>query len=571
MTDIDGWAAGRRIARYRLRRYIPGGALWALNHSLPILVGLVLKVVFDRVSSGGDVLHRALPWLAVLMAVEAGRALEFWSAMVSWPFWWQGVVAWLRGNILHSIVVAPGPVATRMPGSPGEAISRFRDDVDDLTWFVDIWVDVAGGVIFTAVALVIMFSISPLVTIVVVLPMVAVVVGTRYLSTQIRRYHQRTRQSGASVTALIADLFSGVLTLKVAGAEEQALARFRERNSERREAAVRSQLARDLIDTVSGASIEISIGLMLLLAAPAMRRGDFTVGDLALFTSYASWLTGLPRWVGRMLARHREASVALDRLSRLMPSRQVDEVLTQRPVYLKSSPPVPLVADATDDDQLHTLSVRGLTARPMIGRRGIEAIDLDVTGGSFTVVTGTVGAGKTTLLRALLGLLPIEEGTISWNGQPVHDPSTFLVPPRAAYAAQVPRLFSASLEENLRLGWPAAPADLEEALWTAALSDDVDEMHDRLDTLVGPRGMRLSGGQAQRATAARALLRRPSLLLVDDLSSALDTETEARLWDRIIAAGTDGRACIAISHRRPVIERADQVVVLDRGRLASVG
>ena len=149
------------------------------------------------------------------------------------------------------------------------------------------------------------------------------------------------------------------------------------------------------------------------------------------------------------------------------------------------------------------------------------------------------------------------------------DPSTVMVPPRVAYAAQVPRLFSASLAENLRLGWDASDDQVDAALHTAALEDDVAEMAEGLGTLIGPRGMRLSGGQAQRATAARALLRRPSLLLVDDLSSALDADTESRLWARITAGIGDGRGVIAVSHRPPVLERADQVIRLDRGRRAS--
>src|SRR5690606_34482433 len=137
--------------------------------------------------------------------------------------------------------------------------------------------------------------------------------------------------------------------------------------------------------------------------------------------------------------------------------------------------------------------------------------------------TGAVGAGKTTLLRALLGLEPLDSGVVLWNGRPVDA----LVPPRVAYAGQVPRLFSETLRDNVLQGLP--DTHLERALKLAAFDDDIPAMPDGLGTMLGPRGVRLSGGQAQRVTAARALVRDPYLLVVDDLSSALDVETERRL------------------------------------------
>src|SRR5205814_6232192 len=189
------------------------------------------------------------------------------------------------------------------PGSAGEAIGRARDDVEDVVWFVDNWVDGLGFVVFAVVSVAVMAAISPLVTVVVVVPLVAVGVATRVLSARIRRYHRDERASGATVTSFVADLFSSVVTIKAAGGEDAAVATFRAYNRVRADAAVRSRLSRDLLITVSGASVDISIGLVLLLAAPAMRDGTFTVGDLALFTTYAAWLSSLPRWIGQVMAR----------------------------------------------------------------------------------------------------------------------------------------------------------------------------------------------------------------------------------------------------------------------------
>ncbi|MBE7529254.1 MAG: ABC transporter ATP-binding protein [Ardenticatenaceae bacterium] len=202
----------------------------------------------------------------------------------------------------------------------------------------------------------------------------------------------------------------------------------------------------------------------------------------------------------------------------------------------------------------------------------IQDISFTLPCGSFTVVTGRIGAGKTTLLKALLGLLPPGEGEIYWNGEQVVDPATFFIPPRAAYTGQIPRLFSETIRENILLGLPEERVDVPRAVHTAVLDRDIRDMELELDTVVGPRGVRLSGGQVQRTAAARMFVRDAELLVFDDLSSALDVETEALLWERLFS-GQDGDrpTCLVISHRRAVLRRADQIIVLQDGRVAATG
>ena len=565
--DRGPWWVLARLIRNQPVRWTSSLLVWVTIWTMPVLLGVFTQAYFDRLTGDGGwalqtVVVAIVVWTAAfLVAMATGIRLHARLMVRARTSVQRTMLAWIFGL----------PAASPVAESSGEVVSRFRDDTEHLQEAFDFSVDFVGSVLAATITFMVLAAIAPVLAVAGFVPIVFVVIGVWGLNRRIKDYRVAARDTTEAVTGFLGETFGAAGAVKVAGAESSLLRRFTTLNEHRRRMMVRDRTLSAGVDALVNNTADVALGIVLLLAAGAIGASGpegLTVGEIALFTVLLGRITFGAYMTGQFLARVQQAGVSVDRMVRLLPGATTPDLV----VHHQLEDPL---ASARRPDRGATghdgplLELVGVTCRYGHGAGGVVDVDLAVHEGQLVVVTGQVGVGKTTLLRAALGLLPLQAGEVRWRGETVED-AAGLGPPRTAYTPQVPRMFSMELRDNLAMGLDHDDDDLLAAMRAATLDVDLAAMPHGLATMVGPRGLRLSGGQVQRSAAARMLVRRPELLVFDDLSSALDVETEAQLWERLFA-GDEPTTALVVSHRRPALARADLVVVLDEGRVVARG
>lgn len=546
-------------------RYFAGCTLFGalLFCVAPLALGFATRAFFDRAT--GDAAGAVWVAVAFVGAIQASEVLTELAIGRTWSGFSYETHTLLQRNALAGILRGFG--RSGLPVPPGDAISRFRDEPPSITMgSMDGVADLVGRSLFALVGGVVMWRIDPVLTLAAFAPVVVSSAVSDAVGTRSARHAAAARESTSRLTTFLGELVGANLAVRVAGAAPHVVRRLAEIGDTRRRLSLRDRVLTETINSMNYHLVHVGTGAVLLLGAGRIRSGSFSVGDFALFVVFLDQLTYLPAEIGRVLTELKRTRVSIDRLHALMPGEPRDAVVAPAaPARPTAATAATAGAAAAATHRLERLDVVGLTCLHPSSGRGVIDVSLSLERGSFTVVTGRIGSGKTTLLHALLGLLPPVAGVILWNGTPVDDPAAYLVPPRAAFTPQVPRLFSETLRANLLLGRPADDDAVRRAVEAAVLDQDVATLDAGLDTVVGRRGVKLSGGQVQRAAAARMFLRDAELLVLDDLSSALDVATETELWRRLLARRGE-ITCLVVSHSPVALANADQVVVLDDGR-----
>lgn len=429
----------------------------------------------------------------------------------------------------------------------GDQVARIHDDAGEKTsWLLcsgifRAWeaLLVSGGA-FLAIALS-----EPRLAVWLLVPLPVLIGVQAAAQTTSSRRTARVQAAVSAVSDELATTFGAIRTVQAAGLVPAVRARFSAAAAAQRDAEIGTAVIQNGIQLLYLYGWQLAVVGLLAFGGFEVLAGRMTLGRYVTLEGLVATMVWPMFDFGILISRIPQAAVSL---------RRIDELLAIRP----AAAPEPSVPRG---DVLRTTAVRLGTV--------LLNLDLCVEPGRRVAIVGSVGAGKTVACEILAGLRTPTEGRVTFGGVPLGA----LGPGaqgRVAAVPQDPSLLSASVRENVLLGREPAPEILERALFVSQLRGDLPQLRDGLDTRVGERGVTVSGGQRQRIAIARALVGEPTVLILDDATSALDAGVEAAFWDALDRELPD-LGVVLVTHRTGTLLRADEIVVLERGRVVQRG
>jgi ATP-binding cassette subfamily B multidrug efflux pump len=547
--------------KYR-RSYVVGTICVFLTNGVWILFPLVIRRAVDDLHLG-ITRHKLVTYALLLLAVAAFKGifqfLTRWIVIgVS-----REIEFDLRNDLFRHLEGLSYSYYQRT--RTGDIMARATNDLNAVRMLLGPAIMYsANTIVFTAGALAFMLSISPRLTLYAFLPLPIVSVTIQYFGRKIHERFERIQAMFSDISARAQENFSGARVIRAYVQEEAEIAAFETANQEYIKRSLKLVRLMGMLWPTLETMLGLAIVLVLWLGGREVIAGRITVGGFVAFNTYMVQLTWPIIALGWVINIFQRGTASM---------RRINEILVEKP-------------EIEDSEAIEVKSKTGETLAPAQIRGEIEFrhlnfsygstpvlhdINLRVPAGSSLAIVGPTGSGKTTLVNLISRIYDAEPGTVLIDGIPIRDYPIAALRRNLGFIPQETFLFSETVRENIAFGKEdATDEDVRSAAQAASIGEEIESFPEQYRTLVGERGITLSGGQKQRTAIARAIIRNPRILILDDALSSVDTHTEDKILNHLREI-MQGRTTIFISHRVSTVRNADRIAVLHAGRIVELG
>jgi ATP-binding cassette, subfamily B, multidrug efflux pump len=544
------------LKKYRWS-YFAGTVSVFLTNGIWILFPLVIRRAIDDLHLGVT-RHKLLTYALLLMAVACTKGifqfLTRWIVIgVS-----REIEFDLRNDFFRHLESLSHSYYQRT--RTGDIMARATNDLNAVRMLLGPAIMYsANTIVFTAGALVFMLAISPRLTLYAFLPLPVVSITIQYFGKQIHERFEKIQAMFSEISAQAQENFSGARVIRAYVQEEPEIAAFEASNREYIGRSLKLVRLMGMLWPTLETMLGFAIVLVLWLGGREVLQNRITVGDFVAFNTYMVQLTWPVIALGWVINIFQRGTASMGR---------INEILIEKPEIADSPEEVARGARAVQIEG--EIEFRNLNFA-YNGTPVLHDLNLRVPAGSSLAIVGPTGSGKTTLVSLIPRIYDAVPGEVLIDGRPIREYPMASLRQSIGFVPQETFLFSETVRENIAFGVKdASDSAVHAAAEAANIAEDIESFPERYQTLVGERGITLSGGQKQRTAIARALIRNPRILVLDDALSSVDTNTEDKILNYLREL-MQGRTTIFISHRVSTVRNADRIAVLHGGRIVEYG